>query len=866
MSWTQPDTVDDPKFLRLSRACLSLAAALHGAARELSASGLPVPAALLQDALNVRQQVLQLAADSGSATPLRDAGELSWKRIVEQQERRLFRIRARQALLPVLQLQHIDQPEFAPLVACQHSATQLLRRMDEGATGDWLDVEIADIVHEKHPLLAVGRLAFERETLTDDVWAELQDRVAEIYGMQLATALVRGKIVATSAATPVSPAKESPAVLDHQSPTISPDPNTAQLIFETPAPPPPRRWSIRPDVAIAEFLVAAQTDPVSSEIIEPAQPAAEPEVAVLPDTKTVVTAPLQPVSIPQEQREVPRETDHIASSVMKLIREERYDLAVHLVQASEARFALNCPVSAQLLRACALARSISYPRGELATQFDRDLRQLPPLPPRTFEADDVFGVGLLVRAACLPAALLGASPAATTLLRSFPIEPGTSRLYNFCSRVAAFGERMQGFAAEMFQATADESSWRNEEARLLDDVNRWWEQLSSRSVGYTRASPLYVHAHWTVTTRPAQRQSEQLETWLTWQNVLTQIDLVIRPLRNPDRADRQRIKSDVLRLMNWLESPTSQSEPRTLLHLSELQQNIVREALELAHRWLRLEASAPQKARVLPSQAQAELLEDLRQRMPSVLLELEQLAVNRASGWINTGAVVCRHMTEYLQRLCAGQQTLALEEPPLNVVLNARMLKVPQLELDSQWQPTQELRDALPQLLDAVHQEEPTWRDAFELQSQQGDHLATLRLLELPVWTAEERQTLQQLRLQRLEQCRQKVHANLSELITQIQASVDARRMSAESSEEWTERADRLLVAIPRTISFQRLWSQIDALRTAWQRASTGESRRMEFISETGETTMRPLAHAPLTNGSTVSPDAADSAPADWVF
>lgn len=870
MSWKRPDTFDNPELQRLSEVSLPLAAALNQAARELGVSGKPVNVSLRREASHFHDQLEQLAAQTGPALLHSDASQLSLRRLQEHHERRTERTRARRSLQQVLQLKHIDPQPFEPLAACQQMAEQLILRIDERATGDWLDVEIADVVHDRHPLRAVTRLVMDRDTLTDDEWIGLQDRVTGMYGAPLATALVRGRILCSPGElepAPEAPALETLAESASSSTESERDPETAGLIFETPAPPPLRRWSIRPALEATEpsvVLVAASPVDVPLEPTRPPVPLNRDVVAVAQAATS--TVPQLPPNIPTKFEAAPA-VNHIASSVMKLIREERYDLAVHLVQAGDASEAMNCPVSAQLLRACALARHISYPRGELATQFDRDLRQLPPLPPRTFAAEDVFGVGLLVRAACLPAALLGASPAATTLLRSFPIEPGASQIYNFCSRVAAFGERMQGFAAEMFQATADESSWRNDEAQLQEDVNRWWELLSSRSVSYVRSSPLYVHAHWTVSTRPAQSQPEQLEAWLTWQNVLLQIDLVLRPIRQPDRADRQRLKSDVLRLMNWLESPTCQSDARTSLHLSEAHKNIVREALELAHRWLRLEASAPQKARVLPSQAQSELLEDLRQRMPAVLSELEQLAVTRSSGWVITGAAACRHMTEYLQRLCAGREMLALEEPALNVVLNARLLKVPQLELDSQWQPLQEPRDALPQLLEAVHLEEPTWRDAFELQSQQGDHLATLRLLDLPVWTTEERQTLQQLRLQRLEQCRQKVHGNLSELIAQIQAAVDSGMITAEASEEWTDRADRLLVIIPRTITFHRFWSQIEALRTAWHRASSGESRRMEFVSETGEARTRlPATPHETPARSPESPAPLESTPAEWVF
>lgn len=842
MTGIPADHFADAEFEQLQQTRPLLAAKLREAARELCASGRPVSLGLLDDSHRFQQRLQAMAQHFGLATSSPVSGRLSLSQIQEFQERQLQRIQARQLLVQLQSLKHVELPAYEPLIHCQQLAARLLEGLNGPSQGDWLDVEITDLAQNRHPLLAVLELATQRDDLSDEEWASRHDRVAEMYGLPLATALARGRIILNVADLPDDlPVSSQPNEL---TPTITGENSNAaneieDLIFDTPAPP-PRRWSIIPEM-IAEVPQPnppTTTEPISDRPV--VSEAAETALSVVPDTQPLNLTPEPPLASPSSQEAhvahelaptSANQLDDISSSVMKLIREERYALAFHLVEAGDTDLMSRCPVSAPLLRACALSRHISYPRGDLATQLDLELRRLPPIPAPTFGEQDRIGVGLLVRAACLPAALLGASPAATTLLRSFPIEPGTSQLYNFCARVAAFGERMQGFAAEMFQATADESSWRSDADQLHDDISLWWAQLASRTVTYQRSTPLYVHAHWTVTTRPAQRQPEVLNRWLTWQNVLAHIDQVLRPIRLHDHGDRQRVKPEVLKLMSWLESPATINEPRLPLELTDLQKNVVREALELAHRWLRLEASTPQKSRVLPSEAQSELLADLRQRIPAVLTELDQIALNCGQPWVITGAVACRHMVEYLQRLCAGQLTLALEEPPLNEALNAILLKIPHLELDPQWNPLLDPRDNLPQLLAAVHDEEITWRDAFELQCQQGDHLATQRLLELPVWTSEERESLQHLRSQRLEQCRQKAHASLSDLIDQIQSAVDSQKITARESETWTERADRLLIMIPRTVTFSRLWSQIEALRAMWQREPSQESPQTAKLS-----------------------------------
>ncbi|MBI1346687.1 hypothetical protein GC163_10410 [bacterium] len=869
---------DDREHARLWLAAQSLADALNRAARELGMTGSPVSTSLIQEAADYQQQLQSHAMRLASTIRLPADASLSWKRIDAEQQRLRQRQQARDILEQLVRLQHTSIDHFEPLIPIQQAASQRLQALNEETEGDWLDLEIADLSHYKHPLAAVLALVTQADDLQDDAWVELQDRVSQSYGPRLTTALIRGHIciAAVTETTPQQDATVDELITDSSAKSDNPVLPTEQglsevdsapvgedLIFDTPSPPEPRRWSIQPllEVPPEDREQAPPPELQSGSLTLPTESLeerSETDIAPLPQVPTLVKP-----STPLPPHAGGNATHDIAHAVMKLIREERFALAAHLVEAGDADLSAHCPVSAQLLRACALARHISYPSGDLAHQLDRDLRQLPPLPAKAYSADDEFGLGLIVRAACLPPAMLGASTAATTLLRSFPIEPGTSQLYNFCSRVAAYGERMQGFAAEMFQATADENSWRSDEAKLQRDLQQWWTLLPERTVTYTRSSPLYVHAHWTVMTRPVQQSPERLEHWLTWQNVLCQLDQLLRPLRLTGPVDRQRLKSDVLRLTNWLEAPTSLFEAKTPLNLTEHQQNIVREGLELAHRWLRLDAAAPQRARVLASQDQADLLEDLRQRIPAVLQELDLLTRTRPAKWLMTGAVACRHITEYLQRLCTGQQTLAVQEPTLHEVLRAVLLKVPNLELDGQWQPLLDLRDALPQLMDSVHQDELTWRDAVELQSQQGDHLATQRLLDLPVWDDAERPALRQLRSQRLEQCRQQAHQSLTELIEQMQAAADAQQITAQSCEEWTERADRLLISIPRTLTFGRLWSQIDVLRQSWQRVSSPEFTRPMFPHESSPSTRTLLVDETPDSPTT---EASTSTASDWVF
>jgi hypothetical protein len=518
------------------------------------------------------------------------------------------------------------------------------------------------------------------------------------------------------------------------------------------------------------------------------------------------------------------------------------------------------------LRVAALSRALSYPRGEIAARLEDELQTLAWPLEEARDPEDRLGAGLMLRAACLPAALLGASPTATALLRRFEIEPGTSQLYNFCARVAAFGDRLQGFASELFQTPADGGSWQADDERLQAEVRDWLGGVATRAQAYTRTSPLFVHAHWTVLLRTAQRDAALLEEWAAWQETLATLSRLLQPVLTGQGGERNAVKQDVTKILGWLDASKESTnrgvtDYRTILSQHDRMRETLREGLEFAHRWLRLQSVAPQRAPALPSQAVEELRADLLDRAATVLVELQGLGRGHPSRWVMVGVVAVKGAVEYIRRLCGGQHTLPLREPAAHHVLQAGLLKVPELELDAQWGPQADPAELQRLLLDALNQEELSWRDAFELQSTQGDHLATARLLELPVWRDDdERGVLKQLRSQRLEACRRTIRDELSELMTQVHGAAEQRPELGPEVTEWLRRAEGVLVAIPRQQTFARLRMQVDHLRTAWGRLQAGETRRT-----TGGPVRLPGDSKVLTGAEGIAPAGGEPTTA-WVF
>ncbi|MDX1966057.1 MAG: hypothetical protein SFV23_02690 [Planctomycetaceae bacterium] len=882
------DTVVGERAARLQERRDRLALALDRAAWHLGDSGQPPTAMLLADASSYGRELRALLSDGdaafGGASTEPDQ-RLSLTEILSGWSRLQNRRRVQALLRRVAGLSHCDQRDHAPLKACQQTAQTLLEQLAQTSAGDWLDLEVGELAAGTHPLVSVLRLADDRDALSDAEWEVHESRVGEAFGRGLATALARGKIALETAvveeAIPVAPVagdsgsvmtmSELPAVKTGVNGAPSASLETAAmaavdtapaelandddgvdqdlgLIFDTPAPPP------RLSLNLPEIPESSPAPPVPAVATPARRPAAAPPVPTIVETADEPTL------------------DRVATAVLKLIREERYDFAAHvLATCGDAVPNSRCPVSAALMRTAALSRQLCYPRGEVAARLEEELQSLAWPVHEISDAEDRLGVGLLLRAACLPAALLGASPTATAILRSFAIEAGTSQLYNFCSRVAAFGDRLQGFAAELFQTSSDSEGWHAEDERLRKEVQEWLTSAPSRAVEYARSNPLFVHAHWTITTRTAQREPQLIEEWARWQETLLTAHRLLRPVRDGSSGERNFVKQEVTRIMGLLETPRDippriGSDLRSVIADHEAMRDTLREALEFAHRWLRLQSAAPQRSPTLPSQAVEELRSDLLDRSDQVLVELHDLGRSHSGRWVNVGALACRSAVEFIQRLCSGRQTLPLQEPEIQHILNGILLKVPDLELDLRWRSIADDRESRRRLLDYARVEETSWHEAFELQCAQADHLATLRLLELPVWrNDDERGVLRQQRSQRLEACRRSIREELSDLMTQVHTGKDQSPEMQREAEEWLRRAEALLIAIPRQQTFSRMRSQVDGLRTAWTRMQAGEIRRSQDVDD-AQPVRLPGDSKVLSPNNSAAAVVPESSAAEWVF
>lgn len=864
-----------------------LAAALAHAAGDLDSAGAPPPAELSADLAAYRRRLREVAAQlgedrAGPPLPGRADGRIALDDLLDACAERVRAQHTRELLETVLALHHADDPDYAPLQPCHADARRLSDALN--GVGDWPEADLAQLSGGWHPLAALVRLVQNGASLADVEWSQLQDAVAAAYGRHLSTAVARGRIVAQRPAAP--PAASPPSAPRGNSSIFTAVPRresfTGEMtsLFEAGS-------SILPGVgrtgaaapADAEDLHAPAPEPV------PAAAAAAPAAATSLDSDSILEiVPPTPVRHDTPTAHLARvtagssgilRTEHQAELAWLLIQQDRLPLAAQLAACLEARPSASAAlVPSALLRTLALGRELCYAKGELARELDAELRSLRPaeLIPGGVAAGT--GLGFLIRAACLQPALFGASSSAAALLRSIRIEPGLSQLYNYCTRVAAFGERLQGQAADLFQAPAEQLEWVRERQQLRQEVQQWLAESLQRAAAYARTSPLFVRAHWTLQTRTAQRSPDAVHRWAKWQEVLLLAHRLLRPVRDDQDGERNFVKQEASRISAQLRlEPLDDTLARPggsrgiAVPLEEMR-TLLLEAVDLANRWLRLCAAAPTRNPALAPEAAEELRVELLDRTDAVLAELDAAAQADASPATAAGVQSCRRAVERVRDLCSGQAKLGLHEPEPRTVLRAELLRIPHLELNEHWQPQNPPAEIERLVLEHLSAGVEDWRAAFHLQCSVGDHVATERLLELPVWSSPKLlQQLRRSRLVHLDWCRKSAEAEIDEFLAQLTPHADARPDLAEPRVELERRLAGLRNALPRTLSFDQVRSQLDQLRASWQRALQGDVLRVERQWGAAPAEARPLGDDDsVASDAAAPPPPADPLTASWVF
>jgi hypothetical protein len=165
---------------------------LQRAADELMEHGVEPPQELIQRVIEHRHGFVAVRDRVAAATQkdLQAVESIPQLQYLWQLESRMEA--ARQMIAAAERLVHKEDPEFRPLEQIRQECSALRRQLS--ASNPPRDL-LEQITAQQHPLSALISLVSQGSQLPDRLWEQLQDRVLQVYSRDLATAVVRGRLM-----------------------------------------------------------------------------------------------------------------------------------------------------------------------------------------------------------------------------------------------------------------------------------------------------------------------------------------------------------------------------------------------------------------------------------------------------------------------------------------------------------------------------------------------------------------------------------------------------------------------------------------------------------------------------------------------
>ena len=406
----------------------------------------------------------------------------------------------------------------------------------------------------------------------------------------------------------------------------------------------------------------------------------------------------------------------IPDLIFHLIYAGRSGLAYHLSRCLESRSAGPRPfVPSWLIRTWTYGHSLVFPKGQLAGLLQDDLQLRAVTGLRNASPEWSLAMSLMVRAATLRPAIIAPSTRAAAVLRDFELRQEWVQLYNYCSRIGASGERIQGVLPGLFKQTTASAPYSDLLSTLRADIATWQEATDTVGMKYQIATQLFQKTGWSLRAGMSQRHPEAAYEWMNWQIALRLGESLVEPVKHDRRTELSRVKSTV-EVVNTKLMTDEADEGRRTLSQPEIRA-FLRQATTFAQRWIGLHSgAATSTAQNYLPQAAVELRSDIQNRHAAVMEELHTLAANQKAFEVRM-AVACLLLSvqEISDLVDPDMPTDAREADPRHL-LHSELLKIPDLRLSFNWEPEIDLHTLESEILQFLCQPQPDWTTAFQMQ------------------------------------------------------------------------------------------------------------------------------------------------------
>ncbi len=545
-------------------------------------------------------------------------------------------------------------------------------------------------------------------------------------------------------------------------------------------------WQELTDAVIQGFDTAEEANGRSRDDVLSAVPARD--LVTLPRAYTASDDQVQQAARAALSDAVLYRDRHVSDVILHLASAGRLGLAMHVARGQEARGGLAVPfLPTWLLEAMTLAPQVTFVRGRLAAMIEVSLANCHERICHDLSDEWKRGMGFFIRAATLRPSVVSPGTRAAAILRSFALNSDCTELYNYCARIAKFGERLQGLMPALFTHRESQVSREDHLRALQAEVRQWCDGLVDHSIAYMPAKQLFLHANWSVKSGTAVRHSLPIRRWQKWQQTLRLSERIVRPVREGDSGRVQEVKAEIRRLSaslsegSWADAEREGGGDGLIRLPHPAMRNVLREAMAYGQRWIGLHTISDDEDDFFLPQAAEELRSELLARHEGVVAELERVRNAAQSTVVRAGVTCLLRAVHELREMVDPAGPVDPSEADPRHLLHAELLRIPGMGLDERWEPQADAVTVQSRILRFLSNPQPDWQTAFQTRCESGDHIATDRLLALDVWESmEQKDHLREIRDQYLEPTRASLLAELAQFEKRLQVIADHEHLADE--------------------------------------------------------------------------------------
>lgn len=566
----------------------------------------------------------------------------------------------------------------------------------------------------------------------------------------------------------------------------------------------------------------------------------------------------------------------ISNLIWRLALEGRLGISCHLARCLERKTDVEVQfLPSTLLHALCLAPHVQFPQGETAHRLVEDFSRLRFMQGPRNDAEWAVAWQLLLTAAALRPALLAPPCGAASVLHNMRMIEGLSRLYNYTHRIAIFADAGRPLDVNTFKRARSEQAWEIELEQFLAEVEAWCGQTAVRRVRYATTTHCFLRSHWSVSRGSSSTETHARALWRIWQSTMDVLHAMLEPVRHNRLEDCEQVRSEADRLsdpaeIDRLTSGAQIGRQAGMAIDAAARENlrlIIAEATGLARRWLRIHDTPPERRTPSIPRRAEELLEERRSvqlrdevvsRQDAVLKELKTVSERYTSLPIVTAIACCCRAVEQIRRLFDPDEPVATSESDPRLLFNSELLRIPSLALNDSWEPEISAHELENDILQLLTRGVPDWKAAFDARCDEGDHEATRRLLELPVWLdAAQHSQLTALREQKLDLCRRKLMRDVDQTRTRVADAFQRGLIQDRDRDDFNAGVDSIEASCLTAQRFAVSHRRLSEIRESLERRRHYEiekiRQRLETLGLTEENPISARIDAALNDGNLAS-------------